>query len=136
MSFIGNKQKQIRQIGEKLKKGAEIGFKVGRGAGRAIQTGTGQLETLRRQAANTAGMIDRNASKILPLTSLTPLGSVPGYNQAAALGLAGIKAGRAALQSSDAKNLIQDVGKVGRGIERQSVRQLDNLKELPSDLCK
>ena len=133
MNFIGNKQKQIRQIGEKLKKGAEIGFKVGRGAGRAIQTGTGQLETLRRQAANTAGMIDRNASKILPLTSLTPLGSVPGYNQAAALGLARIKAGRAALQSSDAKNLIQDVGKVGRGIERQSIRQLDNLKELPSD---
>ena len=133
MNFIGNKQKQIRQIGEKLKRGAEIGLKVGREAGRAIQTGSGQLETLRRQAANTAGMIDRNASKILPLTSLTPLGSVPGYNQAAALGLAGIKAGRAALQSSDAKNLIQDVGKVGRGIERQSIRQLDNLKELPSD---
>ena len=133
MNFIGNKQKQIRQIGEKLKKGAEIGFKVGRGAGRSIQTGAGQLETLRRQAANTAGMIDRNASKILPLTSLTPLGSIPGYNQAAALGLAAIKGGRAALQSSDAKNLIQDVGKVGRGIERQSIRQLDNLKELPSD---
>ena len=97
------------------------------------KTSTGQLETLRRQAANTAGMIDRNASKILPLTSLTPLGSIPGYNQAAALGLAAIKGGRAALQSSEAKNLIQDVGKVGRGIERQSIRQLDNLKELPSD---
>lgn len=133
MNFIGNKQKQIRQIGEKLKRGAEIGFKVGREAGRAIQTGSGQLETLRRQAANTAGVIDRNASKILPLTSLTPLGNIPGYNQLSALGLAGIKAGRTALQSSNAKNLIQDVGKVGRGIERQSIRQLDNLKELPSD---
>ena len=133
MNFLGNKQKQIRQIGEKLKRGAEIGLKVGREAGRGLQTSTGQLETLRRQAANTAGMIDRNASKILPLTSLTPLGSIPGYNQAAALGLAAIKGGRAALQSSDAKNLIQDVGKVGRGIERQSIRQLDNLKELPSD---
>ena len=131
MNFMGNKQKQIRQIGEKLKRGAEIGLKVGREAGRSIQTGAGQLEILRRQAANTAGVIDRNASKILPLTSLTPLGNIPGYNQAAALGLAGIKAGRAALQSSDA--LIQDIGKVGRGIERQSIRQLDNLKELPSD---
>ena len=67
------------------------------------------------------------------MASLTPLGTVPGFNQAAALGLVGIKAGRAALQSSDAKNYIQDVGKVGRGIERQSLRQLDNLKELPSD---
>ena len=133
MNFIGNKQKQIRQIGEKLKRGAELGFKVGREAGRAIQTGSGQLETLRRQAANTAGVIDRNASKILPLTSLTPLGNIPGYNQAAALGLAAINGGRAALQSSDAKNFIQHAGKVGRGIERQSIRQLDNLKELPSD---
>ena len=133
MNFIGNKQKQIRQIGEKLKRGAEIGLKVGRDAGRSIQTGANQLEILKRQAANTAGVIDRNASKILPLTSLTPLGNIPGYNQAAALGLAAIKGGRAALQSSDANNLIQDVGKVGRGIERQSIRQLDNLKELPSD---
>lgn len=133
MNFIGNKQKQIRQIGEKLKRGAEIGLKVGREAGRAIQTSTGQLETIRRQAANTMGVIDRNASRILPLTSLTPLGSIPGYNQASALALAGIKASRAALQSSGTKNLIQDVGKVGRGIERQSIRQLDNLKELPSD---
>ena len=133
MNFIGNKQKQVRMIGEKLKKGAEIGLKVGREAGRSIQSGAGQLEILRRQAANTAGVIDRNASKYLPLASLTPLGTVPGFNQAAAVGLAGIKAGRAALQSSDAKNYIQDVGKVGRGIERQSLRQLDNLKELPSD---
>ena len=133
MNFIGNKQKKIRQIGEKLKRGAEIGLKVGREAGRSIQTGAGQLETLRRQAANTAGVIDRNASKLLPLASLTPLGTVPGFNQATALGLAGIKAGRMALQSSDAKNLIQDVGKVGRGIERQSTRQFDNLKELSSD---
>jgi hypothetical protein len=133
MNFIGNKQKQIRQIGEKIKRGAEIGLKVGREAGRSIQTGAGQLETLRRQAANTAGVIDRNASKLLPLASLTPLGTVPGFNQAAAVGLAGIKAGRAALQSSGAKNYIQDVGKVGRGIERQSIRHLDNLKELPAD---
>ena len=133
MNFIGNKQKQVRMIGEKLKRGAEIGLKVGREAGRSIQSGAGQLEILRRQAANTAGVIDRNASKYLPLASLTPLGTVPGFNQAAAVGLAGIKAGRAALQSSDAKNYIQDVGKVGRGIERQSLRQLDNLKELPSD---
>ena len=113
MNLIGNKQKQIRQIGEKLKRGAEIGLKVGREAGRSIQTGAGQLEILRRQAANTAGVIDRNASKLLPLASLTPLGTVPGFNQAAAVGLAGIKAGRAALQSSGAKNYIQDVGKVG-----------------------
>ena len=133
MNLIRNKQKNIRQIGEKLKRGAEIGLKVGREAGRSIQTGAGQLEVLKRQAANTAGVIDRNASKLLPLASLTPLGTVPGFNQAAAVGLAGIKAGRAALQSSDAKNYIQDVGKVGRGIERQSLRQLDNLKELPSD---
>ena len=133
MNLIGNKQKQIRQIGEKLKRGAEIGLKVGRDAGRSIQTGAGQLEILRRQAANTAGVVDRNVSKLLPLASLTPLGTIPGFNQAAAVGLAGIKAGRAALQSSDAKNYIQDVGKVGRGIERQSIRQLDNLKELPSD---
>ena len=133
MNLIGNKQKQIRQIGEKLKRGAEIGLKVGREAGRSIQTGAGQLEILRRQAANTAGVVDRNVSKLLPLASLTPLGTVPGFNQAAAVGLAGIKAGRAALQSSNAKNYIQDVGKVGRGIERQSLRQLDNLKELPSD---
>ena len=133
MNLIGNKQKNIRQIGEMLKKGAEIGLKVGREAGRSLQTGAGQLEVLRRQAANTAGVIDRNVSKLLPLASLTPLGTVPGFNQAAALGLVGIKAGRAALQSSDAKNYIQDVGKVGRGIERQSIRQLDNLKELPSD---
>ena len=133
MNFIGNKQKQVRMIGEKLKRGAEIGLKVGREAGRSIQTGSGQLKVLRRQAANTAGVIDRNASKLLLLASLTPLGTVPGFNQAAAVGLAGIKAGRAALQSSDAKNYIQDVGKVGRGIERQSIRQLDNLKELPSD---
>ena len=133
MNFIGNKQKQVRMIGEKLKRGAEIGLKVGREAGRSIQSGAGQLEVLRRQAANTAGVIDRNASKLLPLASLTHLGTVPGFNQAAAVGLAGIKAGRAALQSSDAKNYIQDVGKVGRGIERQSLRQLDNLKELPSD---
>ena len=133
MNILGNKQKQRRQIGEKLKRGAEIGLKVGREAGRSIQSGAGQLEILRRQAANTAGVIDRNASKLLPLASLTPLGTVPGFNQAAAVGLAGIKAGRAALQSSDAKNYIQDVGKVGRGIERQSLRQLDNLKELPSD---
>ena len=133
MNLIGNKQKQIRQIGEKLKRGAEIGMKVGREAGRSIQSGAGQLEILRRQAANTAGVVDRNVSKLLPLASLTPLGTVPGFNQAAAVGLAGIKAGRAALQSSDAKNYIQDVGKVGRGIERQSLRQLDNLKELPSN---
>ena len=133
MNLIGNKQKQIRQIGEKLKRGAEIGLKVGREAGRSIQTGAGQLEILRRQAANTAGVVDRNVSKLLPLASLTPLGTVPGFNQAAAVGLAGIKAGRAVLQSSNAKNYIQDVGKVGRGIERQSLRQLDNLKELPSD---
>ena len=133
MNFIGNKQKQVRMIGEKLKRGAEIGLKVGREAGRSIQTGAGQLEVLRRQAANTAGVIDRNVSKLLPLASLTPLGTVPGFNQAAAVGLAGIKAGRAALQSSNAKKYIQDVGKVGRGIERQSLRQLDNLKELPSD---
>ena len=133
MNLIGNKQKQIRQIGEKLTRGAEIGLKVGREAGRSIQTGAGQLEILRRQAANTAGVVDRNVSKLLPLASLTPLGTVPGFNQAAALGLAGIKAGRAALQSSDAKNYIQDVGKVGCGIERQSLRQLDNLKELSSD---
>ena len=133
MNLIGNKQKQIRQIGEKLKRGAEICLKVGREAGRSIQTGAGQLEVLRRQAANTAGVVDRNVSQLLPFASLTPLGTVPGFNQAAALGLAGIKAGRAALQSSDAKNYIQDVGKVGRGIERQSLRQLDNLKELPSD---
>ena len=130
---MGNKQKQIRQIGEKLKRGAEIGFKIGREAGRSIQTGAGQLEILRRQAANTAGVVDRNVSKLLPLASLTPLGTVPGFNQAAAVGLAGIKAGRAALQSSNAKNYIQDVGKVGRGIERQSTRQLENLKELQSD---
>ena len=133
MNLIGNKQKQIRQIGEKLKRGAEIGLKVGREAGRSLQSGAGQLEVLRRQAANTAGVVDRNVSKLLPLASLTPLGTVPGFNQAAAVGLAGIKAGRAALQSSNAKNYIQDVGKVGRGIERQSLRQLDNLKELPSD---
>ena len=133
MNFLGNKQKQIRQIGEKLKRGAEIGLKVGRDAGRSIQTGANQLEIMRRQASNVAGVIDRNASKILPLTSLTPLGNIPGYNQASALALGAIKGGRTALQSSDAKNLIQDVGKVGRGIERQSIRQLDNLKELPSD---
>ena len=133
MNILGNKQKNIRQIGEKLKRGAEIGLKVGREAGRSIQTGAGQLEVLRRQAENTAGVVDRNVSKLLPLASLTPLGTVPGFNQAAAVGLAGIKAGRAALQSSNAKNYIQDVGKVGRGIERQSLRQLDNLKELPSD---
>ena len=133
MNFLGNKNKQIRQIGEKLKRGAEIGMKIGREAGRSIQTGAGQLEILRRQAANTAGVVDRNVSKLLPLASLTPLGTVPGFNQAAAVGLAGIKARRAALQSSGAKNYIQDVGKVGRGIERQSLRQLDNLKELPSD---
>ena len=133
MNILGNKQKNIRQIGEKLKRGAEIGMKIGREAGRSIQTGAGQLEILRRQAANTAGVVDRNVSKLLPLASLTPLGTIPGFNQAAALGLVGIKAGRAALQSSDAKNYIQDVGKVGRGIERQSIRQLDNLKELPSD---
>ena len=133
MNILGNKQKQVRMIGEKLKRGAEIGLKVAREAGRSIQTGAGQLEVLRRQAANTAGVIDRNALKLLPLTSLKPLGTVPGFNQAAAVGLAGIKAGRAALQSSDAKNYIQDVGKVGRGIERQSIRQLDNLKVLPSD---
>ena len=41
MNFLGNKQKQIRQIGEKLKRGAEIGLKVGREAGRALQTSTG-----------------------------------------------------------------------------------------------
>ena len=70
------------------------------------------------------------------MTSLTPLGSIPGYNQAAALGLAGIKAGRSYLQSQDAKNLIQDIGKVGRGLERKSDRQLKNLRHLPSDLCK
>jgi len=133
MNFIGNKQKQIRQFGEKLKRGTELGLKVGRDAGRSIQTGANQLEIMRRQGANTFGVIDRNASKILPLTSLTPLGNIPGYNQASALALGAIKGGRAALQSSDAKNLIQDVGKVGRGIERQSIRQLDNLKELPSD---
>ena len=133
MNLIGNKQKQIRQIGEKLKRGAEIGLKVDREAGRSIQSGAGQLEVLRRQAANTAGVVDMNVSKLLPLASLTPLGTVPGFNQATALGLAGIKAGRAALQSSGAKNYIQDVGKVGRGIERQSLRQLDNLKELSSD---
>jgi hypothetical protein len=133
MNILGNKQKNIRQIGEKLKRGAEIGLKVGREAGRSIQTGAGQLEVLRRQAANTAGVVDRNVSKLLPLASLTPLGTIPDFNQAAALGLVGIKAGRAALQSSDAKNYIQDVGKVGRGIERQSLRQLDNLKELSSD---
>ena len=133
MNLIGNKQKQVRMIGEKLKRGAEIDLKVGREAGRSLQTGAGQLEILRRQAANTAGVVDRNVSKLLPLASLTPLGTVPGFNQAAAVGLAGIKAGRAALQSSNAKNYIQDVGKVGRGIERQSLRQLDNLKELPSD---
>ena len=67
------------------------------------------------------------------MASLTPLGTVPGFNQAAAVGLAGIKAGRAALQSSNAKNYTQDFWKVGRGIEKQSLRQLDNLKELPSD---
>jgi len=133
MNILGNKQKNIRQIGEKLKRGAEIGMKIGREAGRSIQTGAGQLEILRRQAANTAGVVDRNVSKLLPLASLTPLGTVPGFNQAAAVVLAGIKAGRAALQSSDAKNYIQDVGKVGRGIEMQSLRQLDNLKELTSD---
>ena len=63
MNVIGNKQKQIRQIGEKLKRGAEIGLKVGREAGRSLQTGAGQLEVLRRQAANTAGVVDRNISK-------------------------------------------------------------------------
>jgi hypothetical protein len=80
MNLIGNKQKNIRQFGEKLKRGAEIGLKVGREAGRSIQTGAGQLEILRRQAANTAGVVDRNVSKLLPLASLTPLGTVPGFN--------------------------------------------------------
>lgn len=133
MNFIGNKQKQIRTFGEKLKAGAQMGLKVGREAGRQLQTGAAQAEILRRKAANTAGVIDRNASKILPLSSLTPLGAIPGYNQATALGLAGIKAGRSYLQSQEAKNIIQDVGKVGRGLERQSNRQLENLKQLPTD---
>ena len=37
MNFLGNKNKQIRQLGEKLKRGAEIGLKVGREAGRTIK---------------------------------------------------------------------------------------------------
>ena len=36
MNFIGNKNKQIRQLGGKLKRGAEIGLKIGREAGRTI----------------------------------------------------------------------------------------------------
>ena len=132
MNFIGNKQKQIRTLGEKFKNGAQLGFKVGRNIGRNIQSGAGQAEVIRRKLANTAGMIDRNATKYLPLASLTPLGAIPGFNQAAAVGLVGLKAGRSLL-NSEAKNLISDVGKVGRGIERQSERQLDNMQQLKSD---
>ena len=132
MNFIGNKQKNIRTLGEKLKNGAQLGFKVGRNIGRTIQSGAGQAEVIRRKLSNTAGMIDRNATKYLPLASLTPLGAIPGFNQAAAVGLVGFKAGRSLL-NSEAKKLISDVGKVGKGIERQSERQLDNLQQLKSD---
>ncbi len=132
MNFIGNKQRQIRNLGEKLKQGAYIGLKNGREIGRSIQTGAGQAEVIRRKLANTAGVIDRNVSKYLPLASLTPLGAIPGFNEAAAAGLVGLKLGRGLL-NEPAKSLIKDVGKVGRGIERQSDRQLDNLQQLKSD---
>ena len=132
MNFIGNKQKQIRQFGEKLKNGAQLGLKVGRNFGRNLQTGAGQAEVLRKQLSNAAGMLDRNATKYLPLASLTPLGSIPGFNQAAALGLVGLKAGRQLLDVP-AKTLINDARKVGQGIERQSERQLDNLQQISSD---
>ena len=132
MNYIGNKLKNIQTFGEKLKSGAQIGLKAGRNIGRNIQTGAGQVEAIRRKLANTAGMLDRNATNLLPLASLTPLGAIPGFNQGAAVGLVGLKAGRSLL-NSEAKNLISDVGKVGKGIERQSERQLDNLQQLKSD---
>lgn len=132
MNFIGNKQRQIRQFGEKLKNGAQLGLKAGRNFGRNLQTGAGQAEVLRKQLSNAAGMLDRNATKYLPLASLTPLGSIPGFNQAAALGLVGLKAGRQLLDVP-AKTLINDARKVGQGIERQSERQLDNLQQISSD---
>jgi len=133
MNFIGTKQRQIRNLGKKLKTGAYIGLKAGRNIGRNIQSGAGQVEVIRRKLANTAGMIDRTATNLLPLASLTPLGAIPGFNQGAALGLVGLKAGRKLLENEGTKNLIKDVGKVGRGIERQSDRQLDNLQQLTSD---
>ncbi len=74
MNFIRNKQKLIRLIFEKFKRGAEIVLKEW--VVRLVEQFKLELKIQKRQTANTARMIDRNASKIQPLTSLTPSRSI------------------------------------------------------------
>ncbi len=77
-------------------------------------------------------MFDRNITKFKPIIDASPLGTIPLFNQGSALAQLGLKEANSLLGSSDAKALIGDVKKVGKGIEKNSNRKLEKINQTPN----